>query len=61
MSMFHWHIVDQHSFPLHVDEFPEVAEMGAYSENEIYSPADVRDIISYAAEVCMSTVSYQLN
>jgi hexosaminidase len=54
MSMFHWHISDQHSFPLHVPEFPELAAMGAYSSSEIYTPADVQGIITFAAAVCIS-------
>lgn len=51
IDMFHWHIVDQHSFPLQVDGFAEVAAMGAYSSSEIYTSADVKDVISYANAV----------
>jgi len=49
--MFHWHIVDQHSFPLDVPGFQEVAAAGAYSSSEVYTAADVKDIISYANAV----------
>jgi hexosaminidase len=49
--MFHWHIVDSQSFPLSLPEFPELAQKGAYSTSELYSPADVQDIVSYAAAV----------
>jgi hexosaminidase len=57
--MFHWHIVDQHSFPLDVPEFPELAVKGAYSSSEIYTPADVQDIISYAAVVCIYLIDLE--
>ncbi|CAK5284459.1 unnamed protein product [Mycena citricolor] len=50
LNMFHWHIVDSQSFPLSLPDFPELAQKGAYSANEIYSPQDVQDIVQYAAE-----------
>ncbi|KDR82570.1 hypothetical protein GALMADRAFT_220558 [Galerina marginata CBS 339.88] len=48
MSQFHWHVVDSQSFPLTVPGFPELAQKGAYSASEIYSSADVQDIVTYA-------------
>jgi hexosaminidase len=51
MSQFHWHVVDSQSFPLTVPEFPELAQKGAYSSQEIYSSADVQDIVNYAGAV----------
>ncbi|TRM56960.1 glycoside hydrolase family 20 protein [Schizophyllum amplum] len=50
MSMFHWHIVDSQSFPLIVDDFPELAQTGAYSSDKVYTPDNVQDIVSYAAQ-----------
>ena len=55
MSMFHWHIVDSQSFPLVVDAFPELAQTGAYSSKKVYTPQDVQDIASYAAQVSVDT------
>ncbi|KAJ6455070.1 beta-hexosaminidase [Mycena vitilis] len=49
INTFHWHIVDSQSFPLSLPEFPELVQRGAYSNSEVYSPADVQDIVSYAA------------
>ncbi|KAF9468709.1 N-acetylhexosaminidase [Collybia nuda] len=49
INTFHWHIVDSQSFPLDVPGFPEIASKGAYSSTEIYSPANIQDIVSYAA------------
>ena len=51
MSMFHWHVVDSQSFPLVVDEFPELAETGAYSADKVYTPDDVQDVVQYANQV----------
>jgi hexosaminidase len=51
MSVFHWHITDSQSFPLNVTQYPELAEYGAYSSSEIYSPSDVQEITAYAAAV----------
>ncbi|CAK5269834.1 unnamed protein product [Mycena citricolor] len=50
LNMFHWHIVDSQSFPLSLPDYPELAQKGAYSANEVYSPQDVEDIVQYAAE-----------
>lgn len=55
LNTFHWHIVDSQSFPLEVPDFPEIAAKGAYSSSEIYSAANVKDIISYAGAVRTSS------
>ncbi|KAH7885159.1 glycoside hydrolase family 20 protein [Phlebopus sp. FC_14] len=49
INTFHWHITDSQSFPLQVAEYPELANHGAYSPQEMYSEGDVQYIISYAA------------
>jgi len=51
MSQFHWHVVDSQSFPLTIPEFPELAQKGAYSSQEIYSSADIKDVVNYAGAV----------
>ncbi|TFK39090.1 N-acetylhexosaminidase [Crucibulum laeve] len=48
MSMFHWHVTDSQSFPLEIPNFPEISSKGAYSTQQVYSSADVQDIVSYA-------------
>eukprot|EP00164_Ancoracysta_twista_P006323 GFYU01008786.1.p1 GENE.GFYU01008786.1~~GFYU01008786.1.p1 ORF type:complete len:600 (+),score=201.97 GFYU01008786.1:95-1894(+) len=48
MNVFHWHIVDSQSFPLHLDSLPDLARLGAYSPDEIYSKADIKNIVEYA-------------
>lgn len=52
MSVFHWHIVDSQSFPWEIAQFPQLAQMGAYSEEETYLTTDVQDIVKFAAAVC---------
>ena len=49
MSTFHWHVTDAQSWPLGIAEFPELAQKGAYSPEETFSPDDVQDIVTYAA------------
>ncbi|KAL0565696.1 Glucosamine-6-phosphate isomerase (Glucosamine-6-phosphate deaminase) (GNPDA) (GlcN6P deaminase) [Marasmius crinis-equi] len=49
MNTFHWHVVDSQSFPLQVPGFSELSQKGAYSSDAVYTPNDVKDIVSYAA------------
>ncbi|EEB94073.1 hypothetical protein MPER_07179, partial [Moniliophthora perniciosa FA553] len=38
------------SWPLGITEFPELAAKGAYSAGETFSPDDIQDLVTYAAE-----------
>ncbi|KAI5996029.1 glycoside hydrolase family 20 protein [Pisolithus orientalis] len=49
LNTFHWHITDSQSFPLQVSLYPELADNGAYSPQEVYTESDVQYIVSYAA------------
>ncbi|MCL4160958.1 UNVERIFIED_CONTAM: hypothetical protein GTU68_033623, partial [Idotea baltica] len=48
LNTFHWHIVDSHSFPLVINSLPDMADFGAYSPSQVYTPSDVKDIVQYA-------------
>ncbi|KAA1478991.1 N-acetylhexosaminidase [Dentipellis sp. KUC8613] len=50
LSTFHWHVVDSQSFPLQVPGFEELSQKGAYSADAVYTPGDVQELVSYAAE-----------
>ncbi|KAG6818386.1 hypothetical protein H0H93_005346, partial [Arthromyces matolae] len=49
INTLHWHVVDSQSFPLVVPGYTELSAKGAYSSDQVYTAADVQDIISYAA------------
>ncbi|KAL1405292.1 Glucosamine-6-phosphate isomerase (Glucosamine-6-phosphate deaminase) (GNPDA) (GlcN6P deaminase) [Vanrija albida] len=50
LNVLHWHIVDSQSWPLALKAFPRLAATGAYSPAEVYSEAQVKSIVQYAAE-----------
>ena len=54
MNEFHWHITDSQSWPLVLSNYPELAQQGAYSAEDVYTPEDVQDIVAYAGQVSCS-------
>ncbi|KAJ6584388.1 N-acetylhexosaminidase [Mycena capillaripes] len=49
INTLHWHVVDSQSFPLVIPGYTALSQKGAYSATKVYTPADVKDIVTYAA------------
>lgn len=48
LNVFHWHIVDDQSFPFASLVYPELSAKGAYRADLVYTPQLVEDIIEFA-------------
>ena len=48
LNVFHFHIVDDQSFPYHSNTYPEMSRKGAYDEQHVYSQSDIAEIIEFA-------------
>ncbi|KAL2915625.1 Glucosamine-6-phosphate isomerase (Glucosamine-6-phosphate deaminase) (GNPDA) (GlcN6P deaminase) [Polyrhizophydium stewartii] len=56
LNVLHWHAVDSQSFPIRSTAFPALAQRGAYSPWQTYSPADVAAIVEYADTLAIRVV-----
>ncbi|TRY67678.1 hypothetical protein TCAL_02945 [Tigriopus californicus] len=50
LNVFHWHIVDTHSFPVELKASPvdQLTQYGAYNARSIYTQDQIKDIVEYA-------------
>jgi hexosaminidase len=49
MNVLHWHIVDAQSFPLLLENIPELAQNSAYSNKKMYNKNQIQQLIKKAA------------
>ena len=48
MNVFHWHIVDDQSFPLALERLPLLPLLGAFSPAQVYTADDMAEVVDYA-------------
>jgi len=50
LNVFHWHVTDSQSYPLHLPSLPEFSQYGSYGVEKVYSQEQVQDVVHYAME-----------
>lgn len=50
LNVFHWHVLDQQTYPLVSMAFPDLTAKGAQNPEKIYTPQDVAAIVQHGAE-----------
>lgn len=45
LNILHWHLVDDESFPIKLGSHPELSQYGKYSNKQIYTTDDVKELI----------------
>jgi|LauGreDrversion4_2_1035121.scaffolds.fasta_scaffold324869_4 hexosaminidase len=55
-NVFHWHAVDDDSFPLTLQSYPSVSSNGAFTAAEVYSKENVKEIVDYATSLGIRVV-----
>jgi hexosaminidase len=55
-NVLHWHLVDDDSFPMVLDSYPDIAANGAFSSDRIYSKAMMADVVSYASKLAIRVI-----
>ncbi|KAF0710337.1 hypothetical protein AaE_012575 [Aphanomyces astaci] len=48
LNTFHWHISDSNAFPVESKTYPNLTAYGSYTAKQVYTQADIRDIVKYA-------------
>lgn len=55
-NIFHWHIVEDESFPLELSRFPAMWKNGAFVNGETYSKDAIRRIVEHATKLAIRMV-----
>ena len=48
LSVLHWHMIDEQSYPIQGDRVPELARETAFAPAAVYTPQDMREVSQFA-------------
>lgn len=55
-NVFHWHLVEDESFPVELKRFPAMWKNGGFIEGETYSRDQIKYIVDYATRLAIRVI-----
>jgi len=55
-NVFHWHLVEDESFPIELRRYPAMWKNGAFKEGETYSREQIKQIVEYALRLAIRVI-----
>lgn len=55
-NVFHWHAVDDDSFPIELQSYPNITKGGAFQPDQVYTASIIQDVVAHAAKLGMRII-----
>lgn len=56
LNVFHWHLLDDDSFPMELESYPSISKTGAFAANQVYTKQMMQDVVAYAQNLAIRVI-----